>query len=132
MATVERFEDLDAWKHARALVASVYCVTASGDFARDYGLKDQIRRAAVSVMSNIAEGFEREGTNEFRQFLATSKGSCGEVQSQLYVALDASFVDQDEFQALHDRAVATGRIIGGLMRYLAQTEIRGRKFKSSS
>src|SRR5205085_12010986 len=88
MATFERFEDIEAWKKTRLLVNVIYKMTAVAEFARDYGLKDQIRRAAVSVLSNIAEGFEREGKTEFRRFLTIAKGSCGEVRAQLYVALD--------------------------------------------
>lgn len=88
MAKFERFEEMDAWKKARGLVNAVYTITSAGEFARDFGLRDQMRRACVSVLSNIAEGFERGGNKEFCQFLATAKGSCGEVRAQLYIALD--------------------------------------------
>ena len=94
MSAIERFEDIDAWKRARALACDIYAATSSGEFARDYGLRDQIRRAAVSAMSNIAEGFERYGSIEFRRFLSIAKGSAGEVKSQLYIALDAGLIDQ--------------------------------------
>src|SRR6266702_128916 len=97
MARLERFQDVDAWKVARELTKSVYQVTAAGEFARDFGLRDQIRRAAVSVMSNIAEGFERGGNREFRQFLAQAKGSVGEVRSQLYAALDTGLLSDSQF-----------------------------------
>jgi S23 ribosomal protein. len=89
MGTIQKFEDIDAWQKARALTREVYAVTADGAFAKDFGLRDQIRRAAVSVMSNIAEGFDRGGVREFIQFLFIAKGSAAEVQAQLYVALDA-------------------------------------------
>lgn len=88
MATIEKFEDIEAWKKARELTRDVYTASKQAAFAKDFGLKDQIRRAAVSIMSNIAEGFERGGDKEFAQFIALAKGSSAEVRAQLYVALD--------------------------------------------
>ena len=129
MATFERFEDIEAWKRARLLVNAIYKLTAAGEFARDYGLKDQIRRAAVSVLSNIAEGFERDGNTEFRQFLAVAKGSCGEVRAQLYVALDQHYITAEQFDEAARQAVEVSRIISGLIKYLHQSELRGLKFK---
>ncbi len=130
MATIERFEDIDAWKAARVLTAEVYRVTASGDFARDFGLKDQIRRASISIMLNIAEGFDREGNNELRQFLAVAKGSVGEVRAALYIALDARFIDEEQFETIRKMTDDTGRLIGGFMRYLSTSSYRGRKYRS--
>ena len=101
MARIEKFEDIDAWQRARQLAKAVYAVTSEGKFARDFGLRDQIQRAAVSVMSNIAEGFERGGDVEFRRFLAIAKGSAGEFKTQLYVALDAGLIDQTAFDSLY-------------------------------
>jgi four helix bundle protein len=98
-----------------------------GAFSRDFGLRDQIRRASVSIMSNIAEGFERDGNKEFIQFLSTAKGSSGELRSQLYVALDAGFLDQSGFNSLYTQANSTTNLIGGFMRYLKDSELRGRK-----
>jgi four helix bundle protein len=95
--TIKYFEDLEVWKEARRLTREIYRLTQDGKFSRDFGLREQIRRAAVSVMSNIAEGFERGGNQEFIQFLYVAKGSCGEVRSQLYVALDQAYVGQPEF-----------------------------------
>jgi len=129
MATFERFEDIDAWKKARSLVNTIYELTASGEFARDYGLKDQVRRAAVSVLSNIAEGFEREGNNEFCRFLAMAKGSCGEVRAQLYVALDQHYVTAEQFNVAVRQAVEVSRMISGLIKYLRQSEMSGSRFK---
>jgi four helix bundle protein len=86
---IERFEDLVAWQKARSLTAKVYQLTAMGSFGRDFALRDQIRRACVSVMSNIAEGFERGRPAEFHQFLSVAKGSCAELRAQLYVSFDA-------------------------------------------
>lgn len=90
MARIEKFEDIEAWKKGRELVNVIYAVSNKEPFTHDYGLKDQIRRAAVSVISNIAEGFERDTNPDFRRFLAIAKGSVGEVEAQLYVALDQS------------------------------------------
>ena len=130
MATFERFEDIEGWKKARQLTKEIYNVTSAGQFARDYGLRDQIRRAAVSIMSNIAEGFERDGNKEFLQFLSVAKGSTAEVQAQLYVALDADFISQLEFEKLYKLASDTGSLIAGFMRYLYNSDFKGNKFKS--
>lgn len=118
MATIDRFEDIDAWKKAREMARQIYRVTATGQFARDFGLRNQIREASVSVMSNIAEGFERGGDKEFRLFLAYAKGSAGEFKAQLYVALDAGYLAQEQFERLYFLATETGKLIGGLIRYL--------------
>lgn len=114
MSRIEKFEDFIAWQKARALTAAIYKLTEQGKFARDFGLRDQIRRAAVSVMSNIAEGFERGRASEFHQFSAIAKASCAEVRSQLYVALDAGYLTQKEFDELMSRAIELGRVVGGL------------------
>ena len=114
MSRVERFEELIAWQKARVLTAAVYEITRQGGFARDFGLSGQIQRAAVSIMSNIAEGFERNSPAEFHQFLSTAKASCAELRSQLYVALDAGYLSQDKFTQLHQQAEEVGKIIGGL------------------
>jgi len=120
MAKIEKFEDIEAWKKARELSKAIYALTGDGAFARDFGLRDQIRRAAVSIMSNIAEGFERGGDVEFRRFLAMAKGSAGEVKAQLYVALDAGMIDQATFDSLSKKATETGNLIGGFMKYLSK------------
>ena len=111
---IEKFEDFIAWQKARQLAREIYNVTNLDRFARDFGLKDQIRRSAVSIMSNIAEGFERGRPSEFHQFLSIAKGSCAEVRSQLYVALDAEYLTQEQFGRLMANAVETGQVIGGL------------------
>ena len=111
---VERFEDLIAWQKARKLSAEIYRVSAQGDFSKDFGLKDQIRRAVVSVMSNIAEGFDRGSRGEFHQFLVVAKASCAEVRSQLYVALDVGYIDQETFDIVNSSTSELSRIIGGL------------------
>ena len=114
MARIERFEDLVAWQKARVLTRLVYEVSQKGKFAKDFGLSGQIQRAAVSIMSNVAEGFERRGRGEFHQFLSSAKASCAELRSQLYVALDVGYLDRGEFDNLLGRAEEIARIIGGL------------------
>ena|SRR5947209_10603928 len=131
MAKIERFEDMEAWKTARELARLIYQVTSNGELARDFGLRDQIRRAVVSISSNIAEGFERGGDKEFLQFLAIARGSCGEVRSQLYIASDQRYISDEQFRALSDKAIEASQLISGLIRYLRQSEMRGRKFKSN-
>ncbi len=128
MARIERFEDLEAWQKARQLAKDLYRVTSSGKFARDFCLRDQIRRAAISLVSNIAEGFERGGDREFLQFLSHAKGSCGELRAQLYVALDQTYLTEEQFDSLAAKAVEVSRMISGLMRYLQTSELRGSKF----
>lgn len=108
------FEDLIAWQKARELTRLVYEFTARGAFARDFGLRDQMRRAAVSVMANLAEGFERTSRSEFHQFLNVAKSSCAELRSQMYVALDAGYLEQARFNDIMSHAQEVGRIIGGL------------------
>ena len=130
MAKIERFEDLTSWQKARELNRFVYNASKKGAFAKDFGLRDQMRRASVSVMSNIAEGFERGGDREFIQFLSNAKGSCGEVRSQLYAALDEEYLTQGEFDELCKLCLDVSRLISGFMTYLRRSELRGSKFKS--
>jgi four helix bundle protein len=111
---VERFIDLKAWQKARVLTRAVYGITRQGAFAQDFGLRNQMQRASVSIMSNIAEGFERAGHGEFQQFLSIAKASCAEVHSLLYVAYDAAYIDQATFDAMVGQAEEVGRIVGGL------------------
>lgn len=108
---------------------AIYGSSKRGEFAKDFSLKDQIRRAARSITSNIAEGFERGGNREFIQFLSDANGSCGEVRDQLYTALDENYVTQTEFNQLWSLAIETSRLISGFMKYLQQSELRGPKFK---
>lgn len=129
MAKIEKFEDIESWKLGREVAKNVYEITSKGNFSRDFALCNQIRRAAISILSNIAEGFERGGNKEFVSFLGIAKGSCGEVRCQLYIALDQSYIDQDQFQILSEKLLETNRLIAGLMRYLQQSELRGSKFR---
>ncbi len=120
MGTVNRFEDLIAWQRARELTRRTYEVTRRGEFASDYGLARQIRRAAVSVMSNIAEGYERGSRQEFHHFLFIAKGSCAEVRCQLYIAFDIGYISPEELDDLLRLAEEVGRIIGGLRAAVAR------------
>ncbi len=129
MPKIERFEDIEAWKLARELTRLIYQATSGGDFAHDFSLKDQIRRATVSIVSNIAEGYERGGDKEFLQFLAVAKGSCGEVRAQLYIALDQSYINDEQFRIISNKALEISRLLSGLIKYLRQSEMRGNKYK---
>ncbi|MGH9871709.1 MAG: four helix bundle protein [Pyrinomonadaceae bacterium] len=131
MVAIQRFEDLDAWKLARQLTNDIYDVTLAGDFNRDFSLRDQIRRAAISIASNIAEGYERDGDKEFVQFLYIAKGSCGEVRAQLYLAHDRSYLSAEQFAALSSKAVQISKVLSGLIKYLRQSQITGKKFKAT-
>ena len=128
MSTIERFEDLEAWKRARIFAKLIHSVSGNGNFGRDFGLKDQIRRAANSIVSNIAEGFERDGDKEFLQYLYVAKGSCGEVRAQLYLALDYEYITEEEFSQLRTTALELNRIISGLIKYLRQSNLTGKKY----
>jgi four helix bundle protein len=114
----ERFEEVDSWQKGAELVNAIYRVTGKGDFARDFALRDQIRKAAVSIPSNIAEGFERSRRGEFVQFLRYAKGSAGEVRSQLYHARDQGYIDEDTFQSLQSQVESISRQIQGFIRHL--------------
>ena len=118
MGKIERFEDLLVWQKARQLVKEVYRVTELGEFKRDYGLKDQMRRATTSVMLNIAEGFARRTNKEFGYFLFVSHGSVAEVQSILYIASDLKYLDKAAFDKLYSQCDEISRMISGLITYL--------------
>jgi four helix bundle protein len=132
MATFKKFEEIEAWKKARELTKEVYKVSNRTPFSKDFSLRDQIRRATISVMSNIAEGYDRSGTGEFIQFLATAKGSAAEVRCQLYVALDQSYIDDTQFDFISSLAADTANMIGGLMAYLRRSGYRGTKYKTTT
>lgn len=123
------FEDLEVWKTARELTNRIYKITANGSFSKDYGLRDQIRRAAVSIMSNIAEGYERGGNQELIQFLSIAKGSSGEVRSQLYVAMDQEYIDKRKSELLIDAFKKLSIMINNFMEYLKGSRYKGPKYK---
>ena len=118
MATISSFEDLLAWQKARCLASEIFKITGRGQLARQYAFADQMRRAAVSVSSNIAEGFERKSAPDFARFLRYAKASCAELRSQLYTALDSQALTSDEFNHLSEKAKEVGRLIGGSQSYL--------------
>ena len=129
MARVEQFEDLEVWQKSRDLVREVYRLTSDGRFSADWTLRNQIRQAALSVMANIAEGFERGGNREFLQFLAIAKGSCGETRSHLVAAQDQEYVSEDAFTEARERALEVSRMISGLMGHLRRSSLRGSKYR---
>jgi four helix bundle protein len=122
LMSAKKFEDLEIWKDARFLVGEIYKITSKIKFSKDYGLKDQIQRAAVSIMNNIAEDFEREGNVEFIRFLSISKGSAGEVRSLLYVAKDLGYINDEEFQLLFNSSVQLIKRISKLISYLRKNK----------
>ena len=115
---IENFEEIEAWQLARELTRMVYELTKKDRFARDYGLKDQIQKAAGSSMHNIAEGFDSETNAEFKRFLRYAKRSCTEVQSELYVALDQAYINQIEFKEVYEQARRTRAAVRGFINYL--------------
>ncbi len=129
MATIGRFEDIKAWQEARNLTQLLYLLTKTGDFARDFALRDQIRRSAISIMSNIAEGFERGGDKEFIQFLYIAKGSCGEVRAQLYIAHDVGYLPEDDWRKLIEQCEKISKMLSGLITYLQNSPLRGEKYR---
>ena len=124
MATIRRFQDLDAWRLARELNGRVYRLSNTGPFAQDRALRDQIRRASISISSNVAEGFERRSPADFARFLTIAKASASEVLSQLYLALDLGYITEHQFDELHRAIDSVSRSIGGLVRYLRSADGR--------
>ena len=118
MGTISRFEEIEAWQIARQLTNLLYDWSDDGAFSRDFGLRDQIRRAAISVMSNIAEGFESQTNALFLSYLSRAKASAGEVRAQLYVALDRGYIDQEQFDQAYGLASRCAGKLHNLMRYL--------------
>jgi four helix bundle protein len=123
------FEETEVWKESRDLVKIIYQLTRKGAFGKDYGLTDQIRRAGVSVMSNIAEGFERGTNGEFMHFLFMAKGSAGEVRSQLYVAFDQGYLSDAELERSHEQCRIVSSQLGKLIQYLKRSPLKGEKHK---
>jgi four helix bundle protein len=132
MSTVKRFEDLEAWQIARLLNYKLYTVTREGAFVRDFSLRDQIRRAGASIMSNIAEGFGRGSNQELKYFLAIAKGSAYEVGSQLYIALDQGYIDDLIFDDLNTLRLRIAQMITRLSQYLGRTSVKGPRYKDRS
>ena len=129
MPSFKTFKGIEAWQEARELTKNIYSVSTDGSFAKDFGLRDQVHRACVSIMANIAEGHERSGTGEFVQFLSMAKGSAGEVESHLFVAFDLGYIDKSTFDRLSSATAKTARLIGALIQYLRKSGIKGGKYK---
>lgn len=129
---IRNFEDLEIWKESRRLTREIYGLSKTPKFSKDFGLRDQMRRAAVSTMSNIAEGFERGGNQEFVHYLYIAKGSCGEVRSQLYVVLDQEYVDQKTTDNLLIALKRLSVMIKHLIDHLKRSGMRGPKYDNSN
>jgi len=129
MATIKRFEDILSWQKARILNDKIGLLIDNGSFKSNYRLINQIEGSAGSIMDNIAEGFERSGNKEFVQFLYISKGSCGELRSQLYRALDRKYIYQDQFDEFYNAVIEISVLIQKLINYLYESDIKGPKYK---
>jgi four helix bundle protein len=124
MARIERFEEVESWQAARLLVKEIYALSHAAHFVRDWALQNQIRRAAISVMSNIAEGFECQSNKMLVRHLYIAKGSAGEVRSQLYVCLDQEYINEQQFRAACEQAMKCSRLISGFIKYLERNSTR--------
>ncbi|NQU84521.1 MAG: four helix bundle protein [Mariniphaga sp.] len=129
MVTIKRFEDLEIWQLARKLCNDIYYIMTTTSLKSDYKLSDQINGSSGSVMDNIAEGFERDGKKEFRQFLSISKGSCGETRSQLCRAFDRKYIDQEKFEELNEKTILISKKISSFINYLNNSNYAGTKYK---
>ena len=131
MSTIKTFQDIRAWKKAIELAKQIYLTTSKGPYSKDKPLQEQIRKAVVSIASNIAEGFEREGNREFIQFLAIAKGSAAEVQTQVRISFEVGYISADEFKHLDELCREIICLVAGFMRYLRSSGIEGQKFNRS-
>ena len=125
---IEKFEDLEVWKSAIECANYIYALTSTGQFSRDFVLRDQIRRAGVSIFSNIAEGFERDGNKEFCNFLTIAKGSCGEARAQALFARQLEYISENECRTLIDKLIQINKQLSAFRSYLSRTDLKGRKF----
>ena len=129
MSTITKFEELDVWQKARELCKEIYPIIMRSPFYKDFALRDQVNKSSGSIMDNIAEGFERDGTREFLNFLSISKSSACELKSQLYRAADRKHITQNELEYFTNRIEVIAKSIGGFMNYLRKCEMKGNKFK---
>ncbi len=129
MATINRFEDLEIWQKSRELSLKIFNLANNSFFSKDFRFRDQLKSAAASIMDNIAEGFERSSRLEFINFLSISKGSAGEVKSQLHRALDQKYCSREEFDILCNECNKLAGNIAGFIGYLNKSDIKGQKFK---
>lgn len=124
MAKISSFEDIEVWKKAVELCEKVYLLTDQTALNKDFGLRDQIRRSAISIPSNIAEGFERESNNQFIYFLIIAKGSCGELRTQLYLAMKIKHIDEQIHNALREECLVISKQLSNFIKYLKTTKIK--------
>ena len=129
MGKFQRFTELEVWEYSKTMAIDIYRKTSEGPFKRDWSLRDQMRKAAVSIPSNIAEGFERGGTGEFMYFLSIAKGSNGELATQLIIALEIGYLSKKEFDRLSERSEEVGKMLGGFIKYLKKCDQKGFKYR---
>ena len=129
MGVAKKIEDLEVCVAAKYFCVSIYKITEKEYLKKDFGLKDQIRRASISILSSISEGFERNGNKEFIQFLSYSKGSAGEGRAQLYIIKELNFITEKEFAELNDKITQISKMLSGFINYLKQSELKGIKYK---
>ena len=129
MSAFKKFEDMEVWKKSMILTRLIYQTTNQPSFLKDYNLVSQIRKSAVSIASNIAEGFERDGNKEFINFLYIAKGSCGELRCQLYIAKDQHYLKADSFQEMYNLATEISVSLNKLIKYLQESDYKGNKYK---
>ena len=129
MSKIEKVEDLISWQKSKDLTIEIYKITKNNDFSKDFGLCNQIQRAAVSIPSNIAEGFGRGGNKEFLQFLSIAKGSLYELKTQLIIAFEIGYINDIEYNKLKNDSEEIGKLITGFMNYLGKSELKGIKYK---
>lgn len=125
MATINKFEKLDIWQLSREICQDVWNAFENSSLGKDFELKNQMNRSSGSIMDNIAEGFERNGRREFINFLSYSKGSCGELRSQLYRAFDRKHITEEEFEFLKEKTITESKKIGSFMAYLVKSDHKG-------
>jgi len=129
MPTFKRFEDIEVWKLAHEYAVEIYKITDNDFFLKDLRFRGQIRASAGSIPDNIAEGYERDGTKEFIQFLSYAKGSCGESRSQLYRAFAINFIDENSYNSALHKSEKISKSLSGFISYLRDAEIKGTKYK---
>ncbi len=129
---INSFEDIIAWQKARELDKVIFTLIQNSTIKSDFALKDQMLRSSGSIMDNIAEGFDRDGNKEFIHFLTISKGSCSELRSQLYRAMDRGYINEENFEEIKNKSIEVNKIIGGLIKYLGSSTIKGNKFKTNN
>ena len=132
MAAIKRFEDMESWKLSRKLVFRFYQLCNKEPFSKDFALLDQMRRSSISIMSNLAEGFERNGNREFIQFCHIAKASAGEFRSQLYIAIDTGYLSQEQFNELFSMVIEISKLISGMIKYLSESDYKGSKFNEEN